>query len=132
MFDAPWPTCKYRLHQLLMYVFERATRLDRVQRIAWESGKILPQHIGENMSPSEHKYFEDYIEALDTYNKSSCGMDLTVDLNPPKELFIEVRVKKDMGVVILPDSGEVNLQRNTVHLLRRNEVDAFIKQGIVE
>ena len=79
------------------------------------------------MSPSEHKYFEDYIQALDAYNQNSCGMDLTVDTNPPKELFIEVRVKKDMGVVILPDSGEVNLQKNTVHLLRRNEVDAFIK-----
>ena len=59
-------------------------------------------------------------------------MDLTIDLTPPKELFIEVRVKKDMGMVILPESGEINLQKNTTHLLKRTEVDNFIKQGIVE
>lgn len=54
-----------------------------------------------------------------------------VDLAPPKELFIEVRIKKDYGAVVLPESGEVHLQKNTVHLLRRSEVDHLLKQGVV-
>jgi len=58
-------------------------------------------------------------------------LDLTVDLTPPKELFIEVRCQRDFGAVMLPESGEVNLQKNTTHLLRRSEVDHLIKQGVV-
>ena len=65
----------------------------------------------------------------DEYNPSS--MDLTVDFNPPKDLFIEVRVHKDYGTVLLPESGEVRLQKNTTHLLRRSEVDHLIKRGIM-
>jgi hypothetical protein len=59
-------------------------------------------------------------------------MDLTVDMTPPKELFIEVRVKQDYGIVMLPESGEVNLAKGTTHLLRRTEIDHLIKKGIVE
>tara|TARA_B110000285_G_C14868759_1_gene488144 strand:+ start:527 stop:736 length:210 start_codon:yes stop_codon:yes gene_type:complete len=58
-------------------------------------------------------------------------IDLTVDLNPPKELFIEIRVNKDYGTVDLPESGEVKLQKNTIHNLRRSEVDHLIKRGIM-
>ncbi len=54
-----------------------------------------------------------------------------MDLTPPKDLFIEVRIKKDYGAVMLPESGEVHLQKNTTHLLRRSEVDHLIKQGII-
>ena len=58
-------------------------------------------------------------------------LDLTIDLMPPKDLFIEVRCQKDYGAVMLPESGEVNLQKNTTHLLRRSEVDHLIKQGVL-
>ena len=37
------------------------------------------------------------------------GLDLTVDLTPPKDLFIEVRIMQDFGAVMLPESGEVHL-----------------------
>ena len=43
------------------------------------------------------------------YSVGSSVLDLTVDLTPPKELFIEVRIKKDYGAVMLPESGEVHL-----------------------
>ena len=63
------------------------------------------------------EYFKTYLENIDTYNKAVSNMfsndsnniDLTVDFNPPKDLFIEVRVNKDYGNVILPESGEVRL-----------------------
>ena len=114
----------------------RSTRLDRVNRVVWESGKAMPAHIAENLSQSEMKYYDNYVEAIDAYNKEYApycqGIDLTVDLTPPKELFIEVRVKKDYGKVLLPESGEVHLQKGTTHLLRRSEVDGLIKKGIMD
>ena len=96
----------------------------------------MPEHIREKLSSKEEQYYKGYIEALDTYSKefselSLQGMDLTVDLTPPKELFIEVRIKQDYGAVMLPESGEVHLQKNTTHLLRRSEIDHLIKQGVV-
>jgi GINS complex subunit 1 len=59
------------------------------------------------------------------------NIDLTLDLTPPKELFIEVRIKEDYGEVMLPESGVVTLQKNTTHLLRRTDVEHLIKQGKV-
>ena len=86
----------------------RSTRLDRLHRVAWESGKQMPAHIGQNLTPSELKYFETYCSLLDQYNNeyaSFTNLDLTVDLTPPKDLFIEVRIKKDLGSMVLPESG---------------------------
>lgn len=37
------------------------------------------------------------------------NIDLTIDLTPPKELYIEVRIKENYGEIILPESGVVNL-----------------------
>ena len=107
-----------------------------MHRVAWDSGKVLPPHIAEKLSHGEVAYFKHYIEIIDEYNKSFSDMgvsnlDLTVDQTPPKDLFIEVRVKQELGAVMLPESGEVNLQKNTTHLLRRSEVDHLIKQGAV-
>ena len=50
-----------------------------------------------------------------------------MDLTPPKDLFIDVRMHKDLGSMILPESGQVLLQKDTVHLLRRSEADSLIK-----
>ena len=107
-------------------------RLDKVAQYTWESGKNLPDHLSDKLSPAELKYLQDYLENLENYNKAVSGqlasetelidddqrnlaafmpsaLDLTVDFAPPKDLFIEVRVNKDYGTVMLPESGEVRL-----------------------
>jgi len=94
----------------------------------------MPEHIKEKITPGELTYYNSYLEMIDQYNRTLSdhnNIDLTIDMKPPKELFIEVRIKKDYGTVMLPESGAVNLQRNTTHLLRRSEVDHLIKQGVV-
>ena len=86
----------------------RSTRLDRLHRVAWESSKQMPPHIAQNLTPGEMKYFETYCAQLDAYTNdfsTYCNLDLTVDLTPPKDLFIEVRIKKDLGQMVLPESG---------------------------
>ena len=116
-----------------------STRLTRVERLAWESGKHIPDHVMEKMSENELRYYKQYMENLEEYNKQistlfgseNNNIDLTVDFHPPKDLFIEVRVNKDYGTVTLPESGQVKLQLNSTHLLRRNEVEELIKRGIL-
>ena len=72
-----------------------ATRMDRLQKVAWGTGKQLPDHLSENLSESEKLFFKTYVEALDSYSEETAvnqvPLDLTVDLMPPKELFIYVR-----------------------------------------
>ena len=53
------------------------------------------------------------------------------DVSPPKELMIEIRVLQSCGE-IFTDSGNVNLERNSTHYLRRSDVEPFIRKGMVE
>ena len=58
----------------------------------------MPLHLKEKLSPLELTFYQNYLENLDEYNKSLSefnNLDLTTDLTPPKELFIEVKVLKD-------------------------------------
>jgi GINS complex subunit 1 len=56
----------------------------------------------------EIEYFQNYDELVGDYMKTF-NMDLTADLTPPKDLFIEVRVLQDCGEILL-DTGSVNLE----------------------
>ena len=109
MSDVALPMCKNPFNELCL----RNARADRLHRLAWESGKSMPEHIKEKLAPAEVSYYQKYLEAIDEYNKSltmgALALDLTIDMTPPKELFIEVRVKQDYGTVMLPESGQVNL-----------------------
>ena len=59
-----------------------------------------------------------------------CGVSKQ-DMNPPKELHIEVRVKEDCGE-IFTDTGVVSLKKNTTHFLRRSDVEHLIRQDVLE
>lgn len=59
-------------------------------------------------------------------------LDLTIDLQqPPKDLYIEVRVLQNYGE-IMTESGVVVLQKNTTHFLPRTDVEPLIRQGILQ
>ena len=73
-----------------------------MHRFAWECGKTMPESLLDKISPAELEYFKSYVDAIDTYNKSLSSLnniDLTLDLAPPKDLFIEVRIKEDYGEI---------------------------------
>ena len=50
---------------------------------------------------------------------------------PPKDIYINVRVLKEMGTIMV-DGRELDLKKNTQQLIRRNDAEQFIKHGIVE
>jgi hypothetical protein len=67
------------------------------------------------------------------YNRNvSKYIDLTTDLVPPKDLFVEVRVKEDVGDLLLMNGGQITLKKNTSQLVKREEVANLIRQGVLQ
>lgn len=106
-------------------------RLSKLRRLRWEVGPILPESIAAaKLSESEKNYFRYYSDILADYC-DAVDIDLFQDLEPPKELLIEVRVIQDCGE-IMTDNGPVNLTKGTTHYLRRTQIEDFIRQGRIE
>mmetsp|Transcript_14092 Transcript_14092/g.26383 ORF Transcript_14092/g.26383 Transcript_14092/m.26383 type:complete len:188 (-) Transcript_14092:33-596(-) len=108
-------------------------RLNKLEQLKWESGN-LPMHFMNNLSRDEIEYFKQYSTLLHSYNREVCNskIDLTADLQPPKDVYVEVRCREEQGDVVLPESGAVGLHRNSMYLLKRTEADRYIRQGVLE
>lgn len=52
-----------------------------------------------NLSPEEEEYVRGYGELLAEYKGMWTDIDLTGSLEPPRDLFIDVRVLKDAGEI---------------------------------
>ena len=94
---------------------------------------MLPEGVQQSntLSPAELDYFSAYNRLVSDYNES-VGLDLTSDLEPPKDLNVEVRVVvPDLGE-IMTDGGPVALELGSVHFLRRSDVEFLIRLGHLE
>lgn len=52
-----------------------------------------------NLSPQEEDYVRQYSDLLAAYKGQWTDIDLTGSLEPPRDLFIDVRVLKDAGEI---------------------------------
>jgi GINS complex subunit 1 len=52
-----------------------------------------------SLSPPEEEYVRDYGDLLAAYKGQWTDIDLTGSLEPPKDLFVDVRVLKDAGTI---------------------------------
>ena len=59
-----------------------------------------------------------------------CGVDLFADMQPPKDLMIEVRALEDCGE-IMTETGAINLTKNSTHFVRRADVQHLIRQNML-
>ncbi|KAJ5086609.1 hypothetical protein NUU61_007916 [Penicillium alfredii] len=84
-----------------------------------------------SLSPEEEEYFRQYGDMLATYKGQWTDIDLTGTLEPPKELFIDVRVLKDAGE-IQTEYGVINLTKNSQLYVRQGDVERLIAQGFLE
>jgi GINS complex subunit 1 len=107
-------------------------RIGKIRVLRWETGAVLPDRINtETLSPREVDYFSEYDRIVSEYCES-VGLDLTSDIEPPKELFIQVRVVKNSGE-IMTDNGPVDLREvGSSHFLRRADVEHLIRNGSLE
>ncbi len=106
-------------------------RLGKLRGLRWETGALLPDKLQKDtLSTREQDYFHAYNKCLTKYNED-IGIDLTSDLEPPRDLFVEIRVLVSCGEIVT-ESGPVSLDQGSTHFLRRSEVEHLIRLGHVE
>ena len=91
-------------------------RADKLEALSWDGKDVLEVQqsklsgtdadrptISSNkessLSPEEEEYFRQYNDMLAAYKGQWTDIDLSGSLEPPKDLFIDVRVLKDAGEV---------------------------------
>lgn len=90
-------------------------RSDKLEEYCWEGIDVLEQQGGSgegrggmgsgggkeesSLSPEEEEYVRQYSDLLAAYKGQWTDIDLTGSLEPPKDLFIDVRVLKDAGEI---------------------------------
>uniref|UniRef100_A0A6N2LBW6 GINS subunit domain-containing protein n=1 Tax=Salix viminalis TaxID=40686 RepID=A0A6N2LBW6_SALVM len=112
----------------------RHNRAEVIQNFAWKVGLELlelPEEIQEKLSPSEKNYFGKHSSALQSY-MAEVGIDLNVDMVPPKDPYIKVRVLDDMGEGILLSDKTANLALHSMHFLKRTDAEQYIARGLME
>lgn len=93
------------------------TRTDKLEEMVWNGSDVVdlsgcesgggasggPQAAGEgstsSLSPQEEEYVRQYSDLLAAYKGQWTDIDLTGSLEPPRDLFIDVRVLKDAGEI---------------------------------
>lgn len=106
----------------------------------WDLGLPFTDHLAKNFDEKEKKYADDYSNLLKKYSKSYCYTDLEVskDLNPPSDLFVEVLATEDIGKIKTKYGGvnirlnkEVKMEKNMTYHLRRSDIDHLLRKGLV-
>ena len=111
---------------------------------------------GSSLSPEEEEYFRLYGDMLAAYKGQWTDVDLTGSLEPPQDLFIDVRVLKDAGeiqteygyspsplshfilslprilMLMLMLCRVINLTKNSQLYVRQGDVERLIAQGFLE
>ncbi|KAF3654096.1 hypothetical protein CQW23_21386 [Capsicum baccatum] len=112
---------------LMAYVYNRA---EVVRKLGWTLERVLPEEIEEKLSTSEKEYFKNHAATIQSY-MSALDLDLGVDMVPPKDPYIKVRVLDDIGNVVLSDQL-ANLARHAILFIRRTDAEQYISQGLME
>ncbi|KAA8567388.1 hypothetical protein MFRU_040g00760 [Monilinia fructicola] len=129
------------------------TRTDKLEEMVWNGSDVLDlavqQHRvmneGQNggadlgsgegntssLSPEEEEYVRQYSDLLAAFKGHWTDIDLTGSLEPPKDLFIDVRVLKDAGE-IQTEYGTINLTKNSQFYVRQGDVERLIAQGYLQ
>lgn len=85
----------------------------------------------DNLNHSEQEYYKNYQDLLTKYKSNFLDLDLSGDLQPPTNIFIDVRVLKNGGEV-QTEYGSFNLIKNSQFYVRKSDVERLIQQGYME
>ncbi|KAJ3675262.1 hypothetical protein LUZ60_004304 [Juncus effusus] len=114
---------------LMAYMYNRA---EVIQGYKWKNiGRLLPQEIQKKLNYSEQEYFKNHSAAVDSYI-NELDLDLTVDMVPPKDPYIRVRVLDEIGDEVSLGDRAVSLTKDSLHFLRRTDAEPYISQGLME
>ncbi|OMP00106.1 GINS complex, subunit Psf1 [Corchorus olitorius] len=110
----------------MAYVYNRA---EIVRELAWNVGLLheLPHEIQEKFNETEEQYFKDHSKSLKLY-MSQMNLDVNVDMVPPKDPYIKVRVLEDLGSGIILSDKTANFARHSMHFLKRTDAEQYISR----
>ncbi|KAH7080476.1 DNA replication complex GINS protein PSF1 [Paraphoma chrysanthemicola] len=120
-------------------------RAEKLEGYCWDGVDVLEQSgsgkEGEggmggkkeesSLSPEEEEYVRQYSDLLAAYKGQWTDIDLTGSLEPPRDLFIDVRVLKDAGE-IQTEYGSITLTKNSQFYVRQGDVERLIAQGYLQ
>ncbi|KPM08655.1 DNA replication complex GINS protein PSF1-like protein [Sarcoptes scabiei] len=92
-------------------------RLQKLKKIRWQLGAILPIEIRSNISEDELRWFLNYSKNLSDYMSrlsDNKGIDLSLMKAPPKKLYIQVRCITEYGRLDLDDGTSVILSKDSM------------------
>ncbi|PGG97527.1 DNA replication complex GINS protein psf1 [Blastomyces parvus] len=103
-----------RRNKRCLLAYHRA-RAEKLEEFCWQGRDVLDEQMQQGgaggaggqssgghanaLSPEEMEYFRHYSDMLAAYKGQWIDIDLTGSLEPPKDLFIDVRVLKDAGEI---------------------------------
>lgn len=144
--DDPATACILLVNHLSMRRNKRCllayhrTRTDKLEQMCWQGLDVLEaQQVGRggatagssSLSAEEEMYFHQYSDLLAAYKGQWTDIDLTGSLDPPKDIFIDVRVLKDAGE-IQTEYGSITLTKNSQFYVRQGDVERLIQQGYLQ
>lgn len=116
-------------------------RMEMLKSVFWASGGQLGSLLGQdkairkNLAPAEVDFIRGYAQLVLDYKAafSKASLDLTSPVmgKPPKELFVQVRVLKDIGDVET-EWGTVSFVKDSLVFVRRPDVERLILNGYLE
>lgn len=112
---------------LLSYGKQRAELLDQ---LVWKNVDIS-SNMASKLSFHEQEYFRKYNELVSEFKGTMDDVDLSGSLEPPCDVFIDVRVLKDAGE-IQTEYGIFNLTRDSQFFVRQADVERLIQQGYLK
>jgi len=113
-----------RRNKRCLLAYERL-RVEKLDQLAWENAE--PELTNHN----EIEYFKNYSDLLIDYKSAFPEVDLSGSLDPPKDVFIDVRVIKDAGE-IQTEYGVFNLTKDSQFFVRKADVERLIQQGYLQ
>jgi GINS complex subunit 1 len=91
----------------------------------------LPLTISRSLSPTEHAFLTSYRTLLTPLKGLYLDIDLGGPLTPPKDMYMAVRVLKEIGEVFLVSGEFKKLSVGSHHYMLRGDAADFIRMGLM-
>lgn len=115
-------------------------RLEIVEQLRWEVGRLVPDEKLEKLHEAERQYFNRYNDILDKFMKRyvhNCShpLNLTAYAEAPEDVNIQVRVLRDdpqLDGIVSNDSGLLRLRGGCQMMVKKSDVELLLRAGKVE
>ncbi|BFZ53197.1 DNA replication protein psf1 [Savitreella phatthalungensis] len=125
---------------LLAYLKQRTKRIENLcwaetlDLTASASGSGAEEIVSSSrdlLGPEEQDYARRYTELLAAFKGQLTDIDLTGSVDPPRDLYVDVRVLKDAGEV-QTEYGSMLLTKDSTFFARFSDVERLIRQGFLQ